>query len=130
MHPWARPAALASICASFQSNEAFWAIERFLFANQNTITSETLETRIREFASNDPWLDVAMLDGCLASKNAEEVLLRDEKLAQQYHVDAAPTIFINGVRRVGMNSPEELWSVLRMAAFAARRSDSSGAQEQ
>ena len=130
MHPWARPAALASICASFQSNDAFWAIERFLFSNQNTITAETLETRIREFASNDPRLDVAMLDGCLAAKNAEEVLFRDEKLAQQYHVDAAPTIFINGVRRVGMNSPEELWSILRMAVFAARRSDSSGAQEQ
>jgi protein-disulfide isomerase len=123
-HPWARRAALASICAGFQSDDAFWALDRFFFANQEAITAETLGTRIREFSLNDARLDIARLDGCLAAKSAEETLLRDEKLAQAYYVDVAPTMFINGVRKVGFYSPEDLWSALRLAAFDARGSDS------
>ena len=127
MHPWARRAALASICASFQGGDAFWALGKFLFANQDAITAETLDIRIREFASKDSRLSIERLDGCLAARNAEDVLLRDEKLAEVYHVDAAPTIFINGVRKVGFNSPAALWSALRVAAFDARGGDREGA---
>jgi predicted DsbA family dithiol-disulfide isomerase len=67
---------------------------------------------------------------CLASRSAEDVLLRDEKLADSYHVDAAPTMFINGVRKVGFNSPEALWSAIRAAAFDARNEDPGSAGRQ
>jgi len=126
MHPWARRAALASICANSQGDEAFWSLGKFLFDNQETISAENLEARIREFASENPGLDISRLDGCLTAPSAEGTLLRDEKLAQVYHVDGAPTMFINGVRRVGFSSSEELWSTLRLAAVEARNSDSHG----
>jgi|SRR5271157_1498711 len=126
-HQWARRAAMASICAGFQGDDAFWDLESFLFTNPNGITAETLETRIREYASKNSRLNVERLGGCLAGASAEDVLLGDEKLAQEYHVGAAPTIFINGVRTVGFNSPEALWSALRVAAFDARGGDSQGA---
>jgi protein-disulfide isomerase len=122
MHQWARRAALTSICASLQGEDVFWALGAFLFSNQDLISADALETKIREFASNDSRLDLARLNSCLAAKDADGVLSRDEGLAQQYHVDAAPTLFINGVRRVGVGSPEELWSALRAAAIEARRS--------
>ena len=122
MHQWARRAALASICASFQGDDAFWDLERFFFANQDSITVESLESTTREFVSNDPHISGKLLESCLAAKNAEVVLLRDEKLGEAYHVDAAPTIFVNGVRRVGFNTPEQLWSALRAAAADARAS--------
>jgi len=117
MHRWARRAALASICASFQGGGAFWDLERFLFANQDSLTLETLDATIRDFASNDQRISAKLLDGCLASKETEALLLRDEKLAELYHVDAAPTMFINGTRKVGFNTPAELWSAIRVAAL-------------
>lgn len=120
MHLWARRAATAAICAGLQGDGAFWALERFLFDNQDTLTPGMLDARIRDFASSDSRLSAKRLDSCIAAKNAEDVLLRDEKLANEYHVDAAPTIFINGVRRVGFNSPEALWEALRLAASEAR----------
>ena len=44
---------------------------------------------------------------CVTGSAAEQTLLRDEALAVAYHVDATPTMFINGVRKVGLGSPEE-----------------------
>jgi len=127
MHRWARRAALASICVSFQGDDAFWDFEKFLFANQDSITPETLDATLRDFASRDQRVSAERLDGCLAANEAETVLLRDEKLAEMYHVDAAPTIFVNGVRKVGFSNPEALWSTLRVAALDARSGNRDGA---
>ena len=65
----------------------------------------------------------------MGSRSAVDVLLRDEKLAEWYHVDAAPTIFTNGTRKVGFNSPEALWSAIRAAAFDAKSGDPRGVAE-
>lgn len=115
MHLWARRAALAAICASFQSNETFWRLERFLFANQDTITAINLEDKLVAFAEGAGEIDLVRLHKCLAEESAEKVLLRDEKLAELYHVDAIPTVFVNGVRSVGFRSSEELQAALHAA---------------
>jgi protein-disulfide isomerase len=112
MHAWARRAAVASICASFESNNAFWGLDGFLFANQNTITPANLEDRIAEFAKSSGQLDFDRLRKCLADGSAEKILLRDEKLAGLYHVDSVPTVFINGSRSPGFRSAEELQALL------------------
>jgi len=116
MHAWARHAALAAICASLQSNQAFWQVERFLFANQGTITPANLEDKIAAFAEGFERLDLGRMERCLAEGTAESILLRDEKLADLYHVNAVPTIFINGARSAGFGSAEELQAALRAAA--------------
>jgi protein-disulfide isomerase len=121
MHKWARRAALASVCASLQSEDAFWAVEKLLFANQEQIKADTLDGTIRGLAAGLPQLDMGRLEACLAANEGAATLVRDERLAEAYHVDVAPTIFVNGVRRTGFNGPEALWSALRLAAFDARR---------
>ncbi|MGO4881070.1 MAG: DsbA family protein [Bryobacteraceae bacterium] len=126
MHPRARRAALVSICASFQGDEAFWAVEGFLFDRQDSIKPETLEAAIRDFASGETRLSVGRWEACLAANDAEEVLLRDERLADMYHIDAVPTVFVNGVRRAGFGTEEALWSALRVAVFEARGSGGGG----
>lgn len=116
MHQWARRAALASICASFESDEAFWSLEKFLFASQDTITSTNLEDKIEAFAKESGDLNFGRMRGCLAEEKADETLLRDEKMAGLYHIDAVPTIFVNGVRALGFRSVEELQAALNAAA--------------
>jgi len=122
MHQWARRAALISICASFQGDDAFWAVEGFLFDHQDSIRSETLDASVRDVAAREPRLRFDRLEACLAAKDAEEVLVRDERLADMYHIDAVPTIFVNGVRKAGFGTEDALWSALRVAVFEARGS--------
>ena len=136
MHQWARHAALASICASFESSDAFWGLEEFLFANQNAITAANLEDQISEFAKESGRLDFDRMSRCLAEGKAGEALLRDERLAELYHVDAVPTIFVNGARKSGFRSVEELQAALSAgtadysAERAAKRVTGSGRSPQ
>lgn len=113
MHPWARQAALVSICANFQSNEAFWKAEEFFFSRQETINPQNMESAISAFAENTPGLDDTQMRSCLAGGTAAAVLARDEKLAETYHINATPTIFINGVRKVGVSTVDQLQGALR-----------------
>ncbi len=116
MHPWARHAALISICASLQGGDTFWRLERFLFANQATIRADNLDEKVETFGSQtSPSLDLARLRSCLISGSAERVLARDERLAELYHVDATPTVFINGTRKAGMAGLEKLRTLLDAA---------------
>ncbi len=108
MHTWARRAALAAICVSSQSQEAFWRFEQLLFADQDKITLANLDERIAAFGAQNNELNPGRLRGCMENGTAEKTLLRDEKLADAYHVDAVPTIFINGIRSTGFRTPEEL----------------------
>jgi protein-disulfide isomerase len=117
MHQWARRAALASICVSFQSTESFWRLEDFLFASQHALTSENLEDQIGAYAKESGVIDVGRMHTCLLEGKAEEILRRDEGLADVYHVDAVPTVFVNGVRAVGYRSVQEFQAALN-AAFA------------
>jgi len=119
MHPWARPAALASICASFQGGAAFWSLYDWFAANQSTLTAENLEAKVGAFASQGGRIKADDLHACLAEHSAEKVLERDELLAEKYHVEATPTVFINGIRRGGFGSLEELESAIRLARVHA-----------
>jgi protein-disulfide isomerase len=103
----------------FIRGQTCFSVIRLLFANQESIKPETLDATIRDFASAEPQLDAERLDACVASMKAEAVLLRDEKLAETYHVDSAPTIFVNGIRKIGFGAPEAFWSAVRVAAFDA-----------
>lgn len=117
MHPWARPAALASICARRQSDEAFWALYDYLFANQASITVSNVDEKIATLASRDPRLHPNQLKQCLESHAADEELHRDESLARSYHITATPTVFINGTRnKEGFPRPEDLRAAIDAAA--------------
>jgi protein-disulfide isomerase len=121
MHNWARPAALATICANFQGDHYFWELHDRLFSNQSVITPQTLHDTIAGFMEQAAGLRVDEYRRCLADSRAEGVLVRDEALAATYRVDATPTMFINGVRKVGFASPDEVLSALKSAVLMADR---------
>lgn len=116
MHPWARQAALESICASYQSDEAFWLLHDFFFSNQSAFTPGNLGEKVAAFASAHGEIDLDRIRACVGEADAGRTLLRDEQLAQAYHIEGVPTVFINGVRTVGVHSAEELVALLRAAA--------------
>jgi protein-disulfide isomerase len=122
MHKWARPAALASICANLQGNETFWNLHDFLFARQGSLTDETLISSVNEFLTQNTRINLGQFQDCLRLHQADAELLRDEALADRYHVNATPTLFINGVRRDGVGSPEDLLAAIRFAIEHSRDS--------
>ena len=121
MHNWARRAALATICASFQGNEFFWPLHDFLFSSQSSLTATTLDTAVGQFMEQNARFRLDDYHRCMEEHTAEPVLQRDEALAETYHVDATPTIFINGVRKMGFGSPEQLRVAINSAIATAQK---------
>jgi protein-disulfide isomerase len=118
MHEWARPAAELSICASFQKPDAFWKLDDFLASKQSSLTTATLLSTAESFLSQELGLDARLLNDCVESHGASEVLMRDERLARLYHVEGTPTIFINGVRSASFRSIAELQSAVHSALIS------------
>jgi protein-disulfide isomerase len=123
IHEWARPAAKLSICAKLQSPDVFWALHDFLVAKQSDITPTTLTSTVELFARHQAGIDSQRLLGCTTERDVEEALLRDERLAQVYHVDRTPTVFVNGVRSAGFRSAAELRSAIHSALVYAAGKD-------
>jgi protein-disulfide isomerase len=126
MHNWARPAALATICASGQGDVVFWELHELLFANQSTLTPETINNVIEEHLMQKPNVDIGEYRRCIHENVGEAVLLRDEALANTYHVEATPTVFVNGIRRIGFASAQELRLAIRAATAKWKAAPSAG----
>jgi len=102
IHPWAKAAAIVGRCVYHQSPTAFWKYHDWIYEHQAEITSENLKTQVTDFASkNTPDVDGVKLGQCIDSKSTEADV--DASLAEgrALHVDATPTVFINGRRLVG-----------------------------
>ena len=91
-------------------------------ANQATLTLQSLSERLETFAALEGGLDGRQLHACVENHRADPALLRDQQLARLYHIDAMPTIFINGVRSLGFHSAEELQWVIQLAVLETNRS--------
>jgi protein-disulfide isomerase len=92
-------------------------------ANQATLTENALEQRISTFFSGEGTLDGNKFATCLANHASDPILLRDEQLTDTYHVTATPTVFINGVRKMGFGSFAEFDLVIRSALNSARQAN-------
>jgi protein-disulfide isomerase len=89
MHPQARLAAEASLCANAQGK--FWELKDWLFANQGGVRDETLKK-----AATDLKLDAPAFEKCLAdhafAKQVDADLALDEKLG----IQSTPYLLVNG----------------------------------
>jgi protein-disulfide isomerase len=103
-HPWAVRAALGAECARLQNPDAFWQFARDYYTNQGSITVQNIDDRIHADAKRLN-LDVPTLDACMAGKAAKERIEQDQKDGNVVGVQSTPTLFVNGVRVVGL--PEE-----------------------
>jgi len=94
-HPRARAAAEAAQCANEQGK--FWPFHDLLFDNSQALTDDDL----RRYASQ-LGLDTAKLDDCLKSDRPGKLVEAHLKAGEQAGVDGTPSIFINGVKLIGL----------------------------
>jgi protein-disulfide isomerase len=101
IHPWARPAAIASECAANQSGDAFWALHDAYFANQGELNPDNVVSKSKEYLAESE-IDMAAWETC-ASDTASETYQAaaakvDADLAagQELGVSGTPGFFVNG----------------------------------
>jgi protein-disulfide isomerase len=101
IHPWAKAASMAGRCIYHQSPAAFWKYHDWIYDHQAEINTENLKTQVMDFAKTAQDLDGLQLGRCIDTKATEAEV--DASLAEgrALHVDATPTLFLNGRRLIG-----------------------------
>jgi protein-disulfide isomerase len=101
IHPWAKAAAIAGRCIYHQSPAAFWKYHDWIYEHQSEIQPDNLKPQVMDFAKTAQDIDALKLGQCIDTKATEAEV--DASLAEgrALHVDATPTLFVNGRRLVG-----------------------------
>jgi protein-disulfide isomerase len=101
IHPWAKEAAIAGRCVFHQSPAAFWKFHDWIYEHQTDITNENLKTQVLDFAKGAPEIEALQLGSCMDTKATEGEVDASIAEGRALHVDATPTLFLNGRRLVG-----------------------------
>ena len=113
IHPWARGASIASICAANQSNDAFWMLHDAYFRDQSEIDSSNLVSRSTDYLSSSG-IDIDAWTSCATDPNSEEYKAASTlvdtslELGIEHGVNSTPGFFING-RYLSGAQPAELF---------------------
>jgi len=100
IHPWAKPAAMAGRCIFRQEPTAFWKYHDWIYQQQSDITPENFKTKLLDFAQTAS-IDGIQLGRCVDTKATEADIDKEIAEAKALHIDATPTLFVNGRRLVG-----------------------------
>lgn len=112
-HPWARPAAIAGVCAAEQSHDAFWVLHDGFFENQRQVSTLNLIEKGREFLAGtgidlDAWASCTGDTFSDAYKAAAAKVANSLKTGTQIGVSGTPSFYINGYFFSG-NKPMSLF---------------------
>ena len=105
IHPQARPAAIAAVCASRQ--EKFWEFHEGLFANQRSLGAEVFGNLADELE-----LDRAVFDACLTNPEAAAIVAADSEAGAAAGVTGTPAFFVNGIKLSGAVPVEDFVEVI------------------
>jgi len=105
MHPQARLAAEAALCAGDQGK--FWELHDWLFANKNNISRDTLVTQAESLG-----LDVETFTECIDSNAHQDVIDADMAEANSFGIRGTPGFAINGRVLTGAQPLEAFVSVI------------------
>ena len=100
-HPWAIRAALGAECARLQNPDAFWDFARDYYSSQGSITVKNIDDHIHATAKRLN-LDVPTLDACMNGKAAKGSASNRIRRTANGRRTSTPTLFVNGVRVVGL----------------------------
>ena len=121
-HLWARAAAEVGECVAMQDVPAFWRLHDFFFSNQPPLNEESTYDVAVAFLAKDgsSKIDTNRLTECFHKRKGMEAVQRDIDLGRRYGVAFTPTLFVNGVRYVGVMSSSELETLIALAKESAR----------
>jgi protein-disulfide isomerase len=95
MHPQARPAAEASLCAAKQGAAAFWAMHERLFETRTEWSGqENLTEQFKEYAA-DLGLDADTFVSCLESGETAAQVQAEYEQGEALGLDSVPAFFVN-----------------------------------
>ncbi len=98
LHPWAKPAAIASKCIFRQQPAAFWDFHDWVFAHQTEISADNLKDKVLDWAKGQKDIDAIQLGQCMDTKATEAEVDKNLAEGRDLQVDRTPTIFVNGRR--------------------------------
>ena len=94
-HVRAKPAAIASECANQQG--MFWEYHDYLYENPRALQDSDLVNYAQKAK-----LNMSTFKTCLTSNRAAKAVRRDTEIAQKLGVDGTPSIYINGIKLIGL----------------------------
>ncbi len=101
IHPWAKPAAIAAVCATEQDPKAFWTLHDSFFQNQKDINPGNVLDKAKGFLADsgidlDKWSTCATDASSDAHKAAEAKVDESIKTGESLGVQGTPGFFVNG----------------------------------
>ncbi len=101
IHPWARPASIASICASNQSSDAFWALHDKYFEGQRELNAENVIEKSKGYLADsnldlDQWMTCTADESSEAHKSASALVDSSLELGVKHGISSTPVFFVNG----------------------------------
>ncbi len=102
MHPNARAAAIAALCANDQSSDSFWALHDRLFEKQTSLSPEVINGLAKDLPLNNK-----TFTKCLNSKKIAALVDADMKEAERLGLDSVPTFFVNGTPVQGSSTLDD-----------------------
>lgn len=118
IHHWALQAAIANECG-YQLNPAdYFRFRSIIFESQGMINADNIRTLLLDFGQR-AGLNRAKLSQCMASKASLPRVEKDLKEAEKLGLNSTPTLFINGVREVGLY-PNNIETMINKDLQAAR----------
>jgi predicted DsbA family dithiol-disulfide isomerase len=114
IHPFARPASEAAMCADEQGR--FWDYHDAIFARGGRLSAESFEEIGRELD-----LDLEALDACIEARRYREFVDRDFAAGEAAGVTGTPAFFINGIALRGAQDADAISAVIdaELARLAA-----------
>ncbi len=110
IHNWAMKASIASLCASEQGNDKFWAFHDEIFDNQNKIKLDNADETFTAYAKKIG-LNTKEFDKCIASPETAAKVQEEVEEAQSIGVRSTPTFVVEGMIVPGAN-PDGLKSAI------------------
>ncbi|MFB3814429.1 MAG: DsbA family protein [Terriglobales bacterium] len=99
IHPWAFKAAEYADCVGRAKSDAFWKFIALSYANQQDVTVENADQKLKQFAT-EAGADANAVTACVAQPATAARVRESIELGKAVHVSGTPTLFING-RKVG-----------------------------
>jgi len=101
IHPFARPAAEAAMCADDQG--AFWPYHDAIFARNGRLQPETFDEIAKELE-----LDSGRFAACIEERRHADFVRRDIQAGEAAGVTGTPAFFVNGIPLKGARDADEI----------------------